>query len=985
MKRSTALATIIAIGLVFHADATDFYWIGGESSEWANSSNWSLTEGGEAASAYPNGGEDTAFFPSGASLTLNSYAKVRKIFTDGTLTLAGNGNGGIQTVANNNTAPLTIGGTGLIRLAGVNIIAPYATKAINARTEITNAIEIVEGTTNILRIATGSSRYASLHVLGALSGSGTLIVRSNADSDSYQAYFYGDASAFAGVFCDRMEGDTNATRINIASPAALSPLATYNLTAPYENAGNNYILRVGGAETTYQVGALNGEVHFDGNNNSKDTQKFGYTLEIGGKNEDCSFGGTLARPGYPSYTKKVGTADMTFTGSQMPNLTIENGTYIVGASTALPGDMIFTGGAFSVAEGVSMNPPANFSASSTAAVVFDDRGLQNSWSGALTDARVPYGFTKKGAGTLTLTTAPTHTTLTTIEDGTLVVPQGTTIAALSIRGGKLTVPFTGTENETHVLTIASLAEGTTVEDLTAAVAAAGTIVNVESGASGYTVKATRAAQTFVWTGAQGTAWEVGANWTVGGVAASGAPLAFDTVSIPAGTANTNLTLSARQTAAEVVADADVSISGGQICSPVFRGAGKIALGEGAGFYIDAETVISNDLEIAGAVAVTPSADSKVIRFFGDLSGNGTLTIGGNRTSCELAGDNSGFSGSIVAEKDSVDRKNIYLSSETAASENASWTVYSSGGNNDGFLHFKNKTVKFGSLNGNLYFKTMNYAGNVLEVGALGEDMEISGQFCYADGNSRISGNGNDIRKVGAGNLTLTAKWVRNTIMQEGLVTLADGTNSVHSEVRYAFEGGAMAITGKNDLGGDVDFADVSALIVGSSSPICFSNGVNEVHTWANALAASNVGGLTKLGAGTLTLSAAPLYTGWTTVKAGKLIVPAGTALDLVAGAGGEIEGATTNNLKFAADYTLAAGTESFAATGTADVSDLTVYIANPSAVGSFTVVKAGSISGTPTLAFPEGTSAKVKDRWSIKSSNGTLKVSSIAPFTIIIR
>ena len=985
MKRSTALATIIAIGLVFHADATDYYWIGGASSDWSNGANWSRAEGGEAANAYPNGGEDTSFFPSGASLTLNSYAKVRKIFTDGTLTLAGNGNGGIQTVANNNTAPLTIGGTGLIRLAGVNIIAPYATKASSARTEITNAIEIVEGTTNILRIATGSSRYASLHVLGALSGSGTLIVRSNADSNSYQAYFYGDASAFAGVFCDRMEGDTNATRINIASPAALSPLATYNLTAPYENAGNNYILRVGGEETTYQMGALNGEVHFDGNNNSKDAQKFGYTLEIGGKNEDCSFGGTLARPGYPSYTKKVGTADMTFTGSQMPNLTIENGMYIVGASTALPGDMIFTGGAFSVAAGVSVNPPANFSASSTAAVVFDDRGLQNSWSGALTDARVPYGFTKKGAGTLTLTTAPTHTTLTTIEDGTLVVPQGTTIAALSIRGGKLTVPFTGTENETHVLTIASLAEGTTVEDLTAAVAAAGTIVNVESGASGYTVKATRAAQTFVWTGAQGTAWEVGANWTVGGVAASGAPLAFDTVSIPAGTANTNLTLSARQTAAEVVADADVSISGGQICSSVFRGAGKIALGEGAGFYIDAETVISNDLEIAGAVAVTPSADSKVIRFFGDLSGNGTLTIGGNRTSCELAGDNSGFSGSIVAEKDSVDRKNIYLSSETAASENASWTVYSSGGNNDGFLHFKNKTVKFGSLNGNLYFKTMNYAGNVLEVGALGEDMEISGQFCYADGNSRISGNGNDIRKVGAGNLTLTAKWVRNTIMQEGLVTLADGTNSVHSEVRYAFEGGAMAITGKNDFGGDVDFADVSALIVGSSSPICFSNGVNEVHTWANALAAANVGGLTKLGAGTLTLSAAPLYTGWTTVKAGKLIVPAGTALDVVAGAGGEIEGATTNNLKFAADYTLAAGTESFAATGTADVSDLTVYIANPSAVGSFTVVKAGSISGTPTLAFPEGTSAKVKDRWSIKSSNGTLKVSSIAPFTIIIR
>ena len=71
MKRSTALATIIAIGLVFHANATDYYWIGGASSDWSNGANWSLTEGGTAASAYPNSGEDTAFFPSGASLTLN--------------------------------------------------------------------------------------------------------------------------------------------------------------------------------------------------------------------------------------------------------------------------------------------------------------------------------------------------------------------------------------------------------------------------------------------------------------------------------------------------------------------------------------------------------------------------------------------------------------------------------------------------------------------------------------------------------------------------------------------------------------------------------------------------------------------------------------------------------------------------------------------------------------------------------------------------
>ena len=989
-NRNSALVLAALLFTSLPLWATTYYWIGGASSEWSNGANWSLTEGGASASAYPNSDEDTAFFPSGASLTLNSYAKVRKIFTDGTLTLAGNGNGGIQTDDSNNVAPLTIGGTGLVRLAGVNIVAPYATKAVNAMTEITNAIEIVEGTTNIFRIATGSTRYASLHVLGALSGSGTLIVRSNTDSGSYQAYFYGDASAFAGVFCDRMEGDTNATRINIVSPAALSPLATYNLTAPYENAGNNYILRAGGTDTTYRMGALNGEVHFDGNNNSKDTQKFGYTLEIGGKNEDCSFGGTLARSGYPSYTKKVGTADMTFTGSQIPNITIENGTYIIGASSALPSSMIFTGGAFSVAEGVAVNPVATFSSDSTAAVVFDDRGQDNTWT-TLNDERVPHGFTKKGAGTLTFTVAPTHTTTTTIEGGILVVPQGTVIAELACTGGKLTVPFAGTENDTAILTISTLAGGTDAAALAEAVSVAGAAISVEAGESGYVVKATRAAQTFMWTGAVDTSWEKGANWTVGGSTATTAPLAIDTAYFPSALGDkTNVVLSTRATVAEVVADSDIALSGEQICSPVYRGEGTLVLGDGAGFYVNKETVVSNDLEIVGAVSVTPSETYKTTRFYGDLTGSGTLTLGGTRPSYELAGDNSGFSGSILAPKDAQDRNNIFLSAATAASESAAWTVYSSGGNNEGFLHFDSQTVKFGSLNGNLYFNSMSYAKNVLEIGALGEDMSLGGSFCYADGNNRISGSGNDIRKVGAGNLTLMAKWVRNTIMQEGLVTLAHGTNSVHSEVRYTFTGGAMAITGKNVLGGDVDFADVSALIVNSTSPICFSNGVNEVHTWASELASSNVGGLTKKGAGTLTLTAVPQYSGLTTVEAGELVVPVGTELTVNAFSAGTLTGATVTKYAYPEGTTLAYDGKPTSFDSELDVSNVTtIDLSSMAALAkgtTYTIVSAtaitGYVKGVIELILPDGTDA---NKWTLRKDGNSLVVAPKGGFSIRLR
>lgn len=72
------LALALAAAAAFSASATTYYWIGGNSAEWNNGSNWSLSEGGASAGAYPNSGDDTAFFPSGASLTLNSYAKVRK-------------------------------------------------------------------------------------------------------------------------------------------------------------------------------------------------------------------------------------------------------------------------------------------------------------------------------------------------------------------------------------------------------------------------------------------------------------------------------------------------------------------------------------------------------------------------------------------------------------------------------------------------------------------------------------------------------------------------------------------------------------------------------------------------------------------------------------------------------------------------------------------------------------------------------------------
>lgn len=82
-------------------------------------------------------------------------------------------------------------------------------------------------------------------------------------------------------------------------------------------------------------------------------------------------------------------------------------------------------------------------------------------------------------------------------------------------------------------------------------------------------------------------------------------------------------------------------------------------------------------------------------------------------------------------------------------------------------------------------------------------------------------------------------------------------------VGESFTDGAVVYAFKEERQVDVVgpyYPDVSEVIVNSTGPIYFADDGAD-YTWATALAESNVGGLIKDGAGTLTLSSEPLYLG----------------------------------------------------------------------------------------------------------------------------
>ena len=265
--------------------------------------------------------------------------------------------------------------------------------------------------------------------------------------------------------------------------------------------------------------------------------------------------------------------------------------------------------------------------------------------------------------------------------------------------------------------------------------------------------------------------------------------------------------------------------------------------------------------------------------YGDLSGSGYLEVrNGNYGGLYLYGDNSEFSGEFDSSETTRCTSAFYAGNAT--SSKAIWKLRGTDQdiNRVAFIT-DSSTYYFGALLEGSLLQSV-YNNPTLEVGARDEVASVAdlrGRGVDSKNNKyyfNITKVGTNVFTVVNGNSTYKNN-IGNVLIEGGTLALP-GVPNYATYITFAGEGATLQPTAEG--------LDFSALIKNSSTPICFDDN-GEDFTWATQLASSNIGGLTKKGVGTLTLTAVPQYSGPTVVEAGKLVVPAGTQLESVSGAG----------------------------------------------------------------------------------------------------
>ncbi|TWS95707.1 autotransporter domain-containing protein, partial [Reyranella sp. CPCC 100927] len=356
---------------------------------------------------------------------------------------------------------------------------------------------------------------------------------------------------------------------------------------------------------------------------------------------------------------------------------------------------------------------------------------------------------------------------------------------------------------------------------------------------------------------------------------------------------------------------------------------------------------------------------------GTIISTGTLQVGNGTNTGSITGNVSNNATLVFNRSDTVTFAGV-ISGNGALQQNGGGATVLTGNN----VYTGGTVISTGTLQLGTGGTTGSILGNVANDGTLIFNRSDTLTF-----GGTISGTGS-VRQIGGGVLTLTGSnaYGGGTTVSGGTLSVSSNANLGAAGSRVTLsDGGTLRITGTGYSSGRV--FDLTA-----------SGGAIDVAAAAGNFVAMGAiggpGGLTKKGAGTLTLTAEATYGGSTIIAAGTLQLGNG-------GTTGAITGNVTNNATLAfnrsdtvtfagiisgsgALHQVGGGTtiltgNSGAFAGSTTVSDGTLRV-DSTLGGSVSVLTGGTLAGTGSIAGP----VTVDGTLSVGASPGTLSVGSLA-------